>query len=145
MSELFPPEDLGRWTNLTSKEKEEWLISACNRFFEDESSTNRSLANRLIEIDGRLIKDELDFFCHFGEAVNGPGGYFGKCFQSFDDCLFGKFGLEFPSSILWSNYSAARAFLPDFCDDLTDAITTVHERQSWYKDNKQAIELILEN
>ena len=26
----------------------------------------------------------------FGEAVNGPGGYFGSDFHGFDDCLFGN-------------------------------------------------------
>ncbi|MGI0120137.1 barstar family protein [Zooshikella sp. RANM57] len=145
MIKEFPPKELGCWQNLSSNDKEEWLQKACDRFFHDESYVIQSEANRTIEIDGKLIRDPLDFFCLFGEAVNGPGGYFGKCPHSFDDCLFEKFGLEFPSTIIWENYSATKKILPNFCKDIVDAMRTVHDRQSWYDGDKQAIQLVIKD
>jgi RNAse (barnase) inhibitor barstar len=141
----FPPKALGQWRSLSSSEKEVWLQKACDRFFHDESYAIQSVANRTIEIDGKLIHEPLDFFCLFGEAVNGPGGYFGKCLDSFDDCLFEKFGLEFPSTVVWKDYSETKKLLPDFCETLLDAMRTVHERQSWYGGAKHAIQLVVEN
>jgi hypothetical protein len=141
----FPPNELGNWRKLSSEEKDEWLERACDRFFHEESYVIHSAANRLIELDGSLIREPLDFFCLFGELVNGPGGYFGKCFQSFDDCLFGEFGLEYPSTIVWKNYASTKKVLPDFCEDMVDAMQTVHERQSWYEGPQKAIQLVIEN
>jgi hypothetical protein len=46
-----------------------------------------------------------------GEAVNGPGGYFGLSMQAFDDCLFCDFGLETPSQIVWTHSQLSRQAL----------------------------------
>lgn len=63
-----------------------------------------------------------DILCALGEAINGAGGYFGKDIQSFDDCLFGGFGLTAPCRIVWRNADLSRrtlssALLVAFCDD----------------------------
>ncbi len=54
-------------------------------------------------LDGSKINNLNDFFKQFGEMVNGPGGYFGKDLASFDDCLFGGYGLEGDTIIFWKN------------------------------------------
>ncbi|MBQ4834849.1 barstar family protein [Pseudoalteromonas luteoviolacea] len=125
-----PLNELGCWRELSTGGKELWLQSTCDRFFHDESFIIESMANRVIEIDGELINEPLDFFCLIGEMVNGAEGYFGQCFQSFDDCLFGGFGIEFPSTIVWKNFLATEKLLPNFCNDIVAAIQSVHERQS---------------
>ena len=51
----------------------------------------------------------------FGEMVNGPGGYFGSSLQSFDDCLFGGYGLETPCEIRWVDSDASRISLGAEC------------------------------
>ncbi|MFD5199722.1 barstar family protein [Streptomyces sp. NPDC058375] len=43
-------------------------------------------------LDGRRIRTLEDFWLVMGEAVNGPGGYFGRGPDSFADCLRGGFG-----------------------------------------------------
>jgi RNAse (barnase) inhibitor barstar len=83
-------------------------------------------------------------FVSLGRLLTGRG-YFGKCGHSFDDCLFEKFGLEFPSTIVWKHYSETKELLPDFCEDLVEAMQTVHDRQAWYNGAKQAIELVFED
>jgi RNAse (barnase) inhibitor barstar len=58
-------------------------------------------------LNGKNITDLESLYSEFGRAVNAPDGYFGKSFDSFDDCLFGGFGLESPCKIIWeeSDYS----------------------------------------
>lgn len=43
-------------------------------------------------LDGRRIHSLEDFWPVMGEAVNGPGGYFGRNLDTFNDCLRGGFG-----------------------------------------------------
>ncbi len=43
-------------------------------------------------LDGRRIHSLEDFWLVMGEAVNGPGGYFGRNLDAFNDCLAGGFG-----------------------------------------------------
>ncbi|MGW2987550.1 barstar family protein [Streptomyces goshikiensis] len=43
-------------------------------------------------LDGRRIHSLEDFWLVMGEAVNGPGGYFGRNLDAFNDCLRGGFG-----------------------------------------------------
>lgn len=59
-------------------------------------------------IDGDDFDDLLGFFCAMGEAVNGPGGYFGLSLQAFDDCLFGGFGLVGPCTLRWRHAARSR-------------------------------------
>lgn len=64
-------------------------------------------------IDGENILDLKSLFSEFARVVNAPDGYFGKCLQSFDDCLFGGFGLEAPCEIIWINSDFSRHYLND--------------------------------
>ena len=68
-------------------------------------------------LDGLKINSLDEFFIEFANMVHedpnlgknfGEPGYFGKSVQSFDDCLFGEFGLENPCKITWkdSDYSS---------------------------------------
>ena len=43
-------------------------------------------------LDGRYVTDKDGFYCAIGEAVNGPGGYFGWNLDALVDCLRGGFG-----------------------------------------------------
>ncbi len=44
------------------------------------------------ELDGSAINNPDDLYRLLGEAVNGPGGYFGANLDSLNDCLGGGFG-----------------------------------------------------
>jgi hypothetical protein len=43
-------------------------------------------------LDGRQIRTLEDFWPVIGEAINGPGGHFGRNLDAFTDCLSGGFG-----------------------------------------------------
>ena len=66
---------------------------------------------KIYELDGDKIKSLEDFFAVFGEMVNGKGGYFGKNMDSFDDCLFGGYGLDEQVEIEWKNHKVSSAHL----------------------------------
>lgn len=62
---------------------------------------------------GRHIVDEDSFYCAIGEAVNGPGGYFGWNLAALDDCLFGGWGATAPFTLHWEYSAEARARLAE--------------------------------
>ncbi|MER7009230.1 barstar family protein [Dactylosporangium sp. NPDC000555] len=49
-------------------------------------------AGTTYDLDGRFVTDIEGFYCAIGEAINGPGGYFGWNLNALDDCLRGSFG-----------------------------------------------------
>ncbi|GAB3899118.1 hypothetical protein GCM10029964_084580 [Kibdelosporangium lantanae] len=51
------------------------------------------------------------FYCAIGEAINGPGGYFGWNLSALDDCLRGGFGAQAPFRLVWHNSAVAREHL----------------------------------
>ena len=68
-------------------------------------------AGHAYEIDGRHITDEPGLHLALGEAVNGPGGYFGGCLDALADCLRGTFGYTAPATLLWRDAGTAREHL----------------------------------
>ena len=98
----FPPESLNEWRPLDEAGRRSWLTYASQRFFDPGAVFVPSKARgRVIVVDGSLVDTLLGFYCAIGEAVNGPGGYFGLSMLAFDDCLFSGFGLEYPYTIVW--------------------------------------------
>ncbi|MFJ6511823.1 barstar family protein [Streptomyces sp. NPDC091406] len=66
-------------------------------------------------LDGRRIRTLEDFWLVMGEAVNGPGGYFGRGLDSFADCLRGGFGTpdDDDFAVEWHDHAeSARALGP---------------------------------
>jgi RNAse (barnase) inhibitor barstar len=49
-------------------------------------------ALRVYALSGERIHSLDDFWTVIGEAINGPGGYFGRNLDAFADCLGGGFG-----------------------------------------------------
>ena len=62
-------------------------------------------------LDGRHITDEPGFFCALGEAVNGPGGYFGWGLDALADCLCGGWGAGRSFNLVWHDAEVARTCL----------------------------------
>ncbi|MBI5536480.1 MAG: barstar family protein [Deltaproteobacteria bacterium] len=109
----FPPKTLGVWRALDGAGRQLWLKLACRRHFDlaERGMNRRGEPGSVFTIDGCSFDDYPGFFCAVGEAVNGPGGYFGSGLESFDDCLFGGFGLESPCTLVWKNVSVSRRVL----------------------------------
>lgn len=64
-------------------------------------------------IDGDKTRTLEDFYEAVGEAVNGPGGYFGSNLDALGDCLTGGFGTpeDEDFAFTWLNAEAARRHL----------------------------------
>jgi hypothetical protein len=64
-----------------------------------------------VSLDTTHLRDPIDFYCAMGEAVNGPGGYFGATLDGLHDCLRGGFGIAAPFDLGWPS-PRGRAFQP---------------------------------
>ncbi|MFG2987386.1 barstar family protein [Streptomyces sp. NPDC048258] len=62
-------------------------------------------------MDGQQVVDEDSFYCALGEAVNGPGGYFGWYLSALDGCLRGRWGVAPPFTLEWHHSEVARSRL----------------------------------
>ncbi len=64
-------------------------------------------------VDGSRIGSLEDFWLVMGEAVNGPGGYFGRNLDAFNDCLRGGFGTPEDDDFIveWHRHGHSRAAL----------------------------------
>lgn len=106
-----PPDTPGAWTGLDTRRRGAWLDlvreRACLRAHCDRP------ARHAYELDGRHITDEPGLYLALGEAVNGPGGYFGGCLDAVVDCLRGSFGYTAPASLLWRDAETAREHLSE--------------------------------
>ncbi|MFJ5779545.1 barstar family protein [Streptomyces sp. NPDC093094] len=104
-----PPDTLNTRAALDTRHRAAWLdlvrTRGCLR------THNNRPAGHAYELDGRHITDEPGLHLALGEAVNGPGGYFGGCVSALDDCLRGTFGYTAPAVLLWRNAATARKHL----------------------------------
>jgi RNAse (barnase) inhibitor barstar len=64
-------------------------------------------AGTTYDLDGRFVTDIEGFYCAIGEAINGPGGYFGWNLDALDDCLRGSFGARAPFRLVWHDSAVA--------------------------------------
>lgn len=64
-------------------------------------------------LDGRRIHTLEDFWAVMGEAVNGPGGYFGRNLDALNDCLAGGFGTpdDDDFTVEWHDHASSRQAL----------------------------------
>ncbi|MGI5241899.1 barstar family protein [Dactylosporangium sp. CA-139066] len=73
-------------------------------------------AGATYELDGRFVTDIEGFYCAIGEAINGPGGYFGWNLDALDDCFAGGFGARPPFRLVWRDAAVARGHLVEGYD-----------------------------
>ncbi|WP_308013431.1 barstar family protein [Streptomyces beigongshangae] len=102
------PTGPGRWAGCGTEGRRHWLSTALERhdFGRPDAGPGGTY-----HLDGRHITDEPGFFCAVGEAVNGPGGYFGRGLDALADCLRGRWGARLPFTLLWHDAEVARTCL----------------------------------
>ncbi|GGU90411.1 hypothetical protein GCM10010182_01230 [Actinomadura cremea] len=95
--------------DLDTRHRKAWLDlvrnRGCRRAHRDRSP------GHAYELDGRHVTDEPALYLALGEAVNGPGGYFGGCLEAVHDCLGGTFGYTAPATLVWRDAATAREHL----------------------------------
>ncbi len=115
------------WTQLPKSERQGWLHAA---LYNGDRSGQQGVD---VLVDGLNIDDWNAFHCALGEAVNGPGGYFGRCLYGLEDCLIGDFG-PIPTKVTWVNSAHSQSQMTDF-DELVKHLKNI------FSTNK--IELVL--
>jgi hypothetical protein len=119
------PAEFGTWVPLSAAMRHEWLRLALadHRY---GAAPDRP-AGGVHRLAGRHVTDLNAFFCAMGEAVNGPGGYFGWNPAALEDCLHGKWGATTPFRLLWSDAEVARQHLGE--DDFTRVVGWLTEKR----------------
>ncbi|GHA49844.1 hypothetical protein GCM10010372_57050 [Streptomyces tauricus] len=102
------PAEPGLWARCGAEGRRHWLMTALER---RETGRPDAEPGGTYHLDGRHIVDEPGFFCALGEAVNGPGGYFGWGLDALNDCLRGRWGARRPFTLVWHDAETARACL----------------------------------
>jgi len=101
------PAAAGLWTQYGERDRRAWLD--CVRCFHRPRTD--APAGCMYHLDGRYVTDAASFHLALGEAVNGPGGYFGAGPDELDDCLCGNFGATVPFTLVWHHAETARQAL----------------------------------
>lgn len=90
----------------------EWLAEAHKRHFSRPPPWPEDKPpGTILVLRGQHITDPLSFFCAIGEAVNGPGGYFGRTLVALQDCCVGGFGVAPPFVVRWEDAGVSRKAL----------------------------------
>ncbi|MGW1026586.1 barstar family protein [Streptomyces sp. NPDC002577] len=102
------PAEPNLWAHCDTASRDFWLGTALARHNSRRPEAEPGTAHHL---DGRHITDAPGFYCALGEAVNGPGGYFGRNLDALEDCLRGGFGARRPFTLVWHDAHVARTCL----------------------------------
>jgi len=107
------PSTNGIWHKMSYSERRAWL-NIIRKYFICGNTQQKSIQKQsIIEIDGKYIFDSSSFFLSFGEAVNGPCGYFGAEFSGFADCISGidSSVKNSPFVLKWHNSELSKKYL----------------------------------
>ncbi|MFC4034610.1 barstar family protein [Streptomyces polygonati] len=103
----------GMWHDLAPEDRQAWLsVALWSREYQRQGRPDTP-AGQVFTLDGRHIVDRDSFYCAIGEAINGPGGYFGWNLDALNDCLRGGWGATAPFTLHWDSSAEARARLAE--------------------------------
>jgi RNAse (barnase) inhibitor barstar len=98
----------GEWVGYPVESHDSWLHVVQNSWFETGHAAKRYGVGETCVIDGSQIVGEGSFYCALGEAVNGPGGYFGSTLDGLADCLASSRDSSAPIKLVWEHFSGAQ-------------------------------------
>lgn len=108
------------WADLDHEGRRAQLRAVQERYFSRTDAAPDDPAGRTYVLDGRYVTDRSALFLALGEAVNGPGGYFGANLDALNDCLRGGFGATAPFVLDWPDSETARTHLVAYFDSALD-------------------------
>jgi RNAse (barnase) inhibitor barstar len=115
------PTATGEWKDYLPDRHVSWLHVAQNAWFRSGHRSSRYSNEVRYTLDGSAVIDEASFYCAIGEAINGPGGYFGSNLDALADCLGNARADNSVLELVWTDAERSRrAFKPEF-----DAIVSV--------------------
>ncbi|MFJ5923306.1 barstar family protein [Kitasatospora sp. NPDC092948] len=95
-----PPEQPGGWRGLGAAAKQAWQTLALHRL---DPGPDRPGGE--YHLAGAGVEDVTGLHCALGEAINGPGGYYGREWNGLKDCLGGGFGPVSPFTLVWHDFA----------------------------------------
>ncbi|WP_239086952.1 barstar family protein [Catellatospora methionotrophica] len=102
------PAERNAWAGYDAALRHEWAGAALAHHRHGASDLD---ARQVYHLDGRFVTDLDGFYCAIGEAVNGPGGYFGWNLSALHDCLTGGWGARTPFTLVWHDAHVAEQHL----------------------------------
>lgn len=100
-----PPSEPKQWTPYDREGRAAWLEVV--RLYRPRARRDDRPAGSTVVVDGRFVTDVPGLYLAIGEAVNGPGGYFGADPDGLSDCLNGGFGAKTPFTVEWTSADTA--------------------------------------
>ncbi|MEV7844562.1 barstar family protein [Streptomyces cyaneofuscatus] len=117
----------GEWVRWPANYQSAWLHVVQNSWFASNRRAARYGVGEVVHLDGGQIFTKSGFYCALGEAVNGPGGYFGSNLDALADCISSSFGEGPPARIVWRNFQASQESLDHaFLDSIVDLMSEFH-------------------
>ena len=123
----LPTDVGGAWADLDVEYKHEWMHLVRLKMCAREKPFEPDPEGTVYEMDGSLIVDKPSFHIALGEAINGPRGYFGGCWNATNDCLCGGFGAPTEFTVIWRDADVARSLFPNSLEDRE------HHDEPWYQ------------
>jgi RNAse (barnase) inhibitor barstar len=74
------------------------------------------------ELDGRHVTDWRSLHLAMSEALIGPGGYFGREFNAFRDCLHGGWGVKPEFTLVWNDAQVAHNAMCEYFADILELL-----------------------
>lgn len=100
------PKQKNEWVTLNGEDRIAWLNIVMRYHLSDRRFYNEPYENIIggtYYLDGKNITTIESFFCALGEAINGPGGYYGFDECNVIDCLTGGFRVCYPHKLIWKS------------------------------------------
>ncbi|MFD5097672.1 barstar family protein [Streptomyces albidochromogenes] len=101
------PTTRDQWAPYSEEGRSAWLELTATRM--DRQGPDRS--GGTYHLDGTFVTDVPGLHCAMAEDLAGPGGYFGREWNAFADCLGGGFGVTAPFTLVWHDADVARRAL----------------------------------
>ncbi|AWS45124.1 barstar family protein [Streptosporangium sp. 'caverna'] len=104
------PESPTLWAEYGAEGRRAWIEVVAGCTFH-RSRPPDDLPGATYELEGAPVIDETSFYLAIGEAINGPGGYFGWNLSALADCTSGGFGATTPFTLMWRHSDVAHSHL----------------------------------
>ncbi|MEH0824034.1 MULTISPECIES: barstar family protein [unclassified Micromonospora] len=84
-----------------------WLHVVQTAWFGAGREAARYTTNKVYYVDGSQMPTTSSFYLALGEAINGPGGYFGSGLSALEDCLRNAVAVS-SFGLVWRNFEASQ-------------------------------------
>jgi RNAse (barnase) inhibitor barstar len=118
------PQKRGEWRKLLRGWHPSWLHVVQTAWFHSGRTASRYGSEGPFIIDGSGFQSIESLHCEMGEAINGPGGYFGSNLDALADCLRSSAGVR-SFELIWDNCDLSEEALGEI--EINSVVTLMRE------------------